>query len=142
MLRILVLHQGSALDLLGCLQHSADPMLISSCLWRKKRPLAFYKLNLEHKNGGMTKCLEKPRRYIRKSKFWIFFLHEIRTHLMHFIGLESKNILLKCYKTFCKLVTVNLKPWNRNGFKSIKLSIDSFSIIWCRHWWEMIIPID
>ena len=43
----------------GGLQCPADPLLISSCLWHKKRPLAFYKLNLEHKSGGMTKCLEK-----------------------------------------------------------------------------------
>ena len=56
----LVSHQCSALDLLRGLQHSAEPMLIFSCLWRKKRPSAFYKLNLEHKNGVMTECLEKP----------------------------------------------------------------------------------
>ena len=59
-LDLLLLHQGSTLDLLGRLQHSADPLLISSCLWHEKKPLAFYKVNLEHKNGGMTKCLEKP----------------------------------------------------------------------------------
>ena len=27
----------------------------------RERPLALYKLNLEHKNGVMTKCLEKNR---------------------------------------------------------------------------------
>ena len=57
---LLVPHQGSALDLLGGLQRSADPLLIISCLRRKKRPAAFYQLTVEHKNGGNTKCLEKP----------------------------------------------------------------------------------
>ena len=60
-LRLLVPDQGSALGLLGGLQRSADPLLISSYLRRKKRPSAFYKLDLEHKNGGMTNCLEKPQ---------------------------------------------------------------------------------
>ena len=52
--------------LTGGLQHSADPspppppLLILSCLQCKKRSLPFYKLNLEHKNSGMTKWLEKP----------------------------------------------------------------------------------
>ena len=50
----------AALDLLGDLQHSADPLVISSCPRHMKRHLAFYKLNLEHKNGGITKCLKKP----------------------------------------------------------------------------------
>ena len=59
-LRLLVPHQGCALDLLWDLECSADPLLISSYLWHEKRPLALYKLNLEHKNGSMTKCLEKP----------------------------------------------------------------------------------
>ena len=44
----------------GGLQRSADLLLISSCLRHEKRAPSFYKLNLEHKNGGMTKCLEKP----------------------------------------------------------------------------------
>ena len=52
-LRLLVPQQGSALDLLGGLQRSEDPLLISSCLRHEKRPFT-------HKNGGMTKCLEKP----------------------------------------------------------------------------------
>ena len=60
MLRLLVPHQGSALDLLGGLQRSLEPLLISSCLRHKERPSAFYKLNLEDKNSGITKCLEKP----------------------------------------------------------------------------------
>ena len=50
MIRLFVPHQGSALDLLGGLQRSVDPLLISSCLRRKERPSAFYKLNLEDKN--------------------------------------------------------------------------------------------
>ena len=58
-LRLLVPHQGSALNLLGGLQCSVYPLLISSCLRHEERPFT-YKLNLEHKNGGMTKCLEKP----------------------------------------------------------------------------------
>ena len=59
MLCLLVPHQGSPRDLLGDLKCSAHPLLISSCLWCEKRPLAFYKLNLEHKNSDMKKCLEK-----------------------------------------------------------------------------------
>ena len=43
----------------GGLQRSADPLLISSYLRREKRPLSFCELNLGHKNGSMTKCLEK-----------------------------------------------------------------------------------
>ena len=39
-LRLLVPHQGSALDLLGGLQRSADPLLISSCFWREKTHFA------------------------------------------------------------------------------------------------------
>ena len=54
-LRLLVPYQNSPLDLLGGLQHSTDPLLISSCLRRDKR-----QLDLEHKNSGMTKYLEKP----------------------------------------------------------------------------------
>ena len=57
---LLVPYQDSALDLLGDLQRSADLLLICSCLRCDKRPSSFYKLNLEHKNCGMTKCLEKP----------------------------------------------------------------------------------
>ena len=39
---------------------ATNPLLICSQLWHEKRPLVFYKLNLEHKNGVMIKCLEKP----------------------------------------------------------------------------------
>ena len=60
---LFVPHQGSALDLLGGLQCSADLLLISSCLRCEKKPLAFYKLNLEHKNCVMTKCLEKTLKW-------------------------------------------------------------------------------
>ena len=67
MLRLLVPHQGSALAVLGGLQHSEDPLLISSCLQHEKRHSASYKLNLEHKNSGMTKCLEKPLKWYRKD---------------------------------------------------------------------------
>ena len=59
----------------GGLQQSADPLLISSCLRHEKRPLVFYKLNLEHKNRGMTKCLEKSLRtavafFTNKASFY------------------------------------------------------------------------
>ena len=59
----------------GGLQRSADPLLISSCIRHEKRASAFYKLNLEHKNGGMTKCLEKPLliySIIKGTIFWNF----------------------------------------------------------------------
>ena len=44
MLCLLLPHQGSALDLLGGLQHSAEPLLISSCLRNVKWLSTFYKL--------------------------------------------------------------------------------------------------
>ena len=59
-LHLFVPHQGSALEPLGELQRSADPLLTSLCFRGEKRPSAFYKLILEHKHSGMTKCLEKP----------------------------------------------------------------------------------
>ena len=58
-LHLLVCHQSCALDLLGGLQQSADPLLISSCFQHEKRPSALYKLNLEDKNSGMTKCRKR-----------------------------------------------------------------------------------
>ena len=58
--------------LLGGLQRSADPILISSCLRREKRPLAFY--NLEHKNSGITKWLEKPLKLRKSTKLGIFLI--------------------------------------------------------------------
>ena len=79
MLHLLLSHQGSALDLLGGLQCSADPLPISSCLWYEKMPSDFYKLSLEHKNGGMRKCLEKPLyRSLSKDSF------EFENFLSHF----------------------------------------------------------
>ena len=53
----------------GGLQRSADPLQVSSCLQHEKRPLAFYKLNLEHKNGSMTEYLEKPLKGITSINF-------------------------------------------------------------------------
>ena len=72
MLSLLAPHQGSVLDLLWGLQHSADPLVISSCLRHKKRPSTFYKLNLEHKNGGMRKCLGKSILIYLSIYFYIY----------------------------------------------------------------------
>ena len=57
---------------------SWDPLLIffmSSC---EKRPSPFYKLNLEHKNGVMTKCLEK-------SQIWCTVLERIDRQTEFFV---------------------------------------------------------
>ena len=98
MLHLLVPHQASALDLLKGLQCSVDPLQISSCLQCKKRSLAFYKLNLEHKSSGMTKCLEKP--------LYLCFLvsalaKKKNTKAIKFLGILKRYVSMNKKTDFC-----------------------------------------
>ena len=134
-LRLLALHQGSVLDLLGGLQCSADPLLISSCFWHEKKPLAFYKLDLEHKNNGMKKCLEKPLhvivvvdisstffRFLKILLFWakndpklpISFCHALylrncRSYHQDLIFLVHRSKIISFFKKY-KILTFFIGP--------------------------------
>ena len=109
----MVPRQGCALDLLEGLQHSADPLLISSCLQHKKRCLVSYKLKLEHKNSGLTKCLEKSLVY-RMVFFLAFttFLPICRTFSL-FVNLSTEftflSIITSVWSIF--LTTLNCYIW-------------------------------
>ena len=66
----MVPHQGSALNLLGGLQRFADPLLISSCLQREKRPLPFYKLIWDTKMGE-SGSLQEVCLYLDKDNIYM-----------------------------------------------------------------------